>query len=89
MHGKQSIVTLDKTDPVFEGIPEKIKVARYHSLAGNDASLPECLKVIARTEDDEIMAVKHKTREIYGFQFHPESVLTEYGMEMLCNFAEL
>lgn len=89
MHGKQSVVTLDKTDPIFEGISEKIKVARYHSLAGNDENLPECLKVIARTGDGEIMAVRHKTREIYGFQFHPESVLTEYGMEMLCNFAEL
>ena len=86
MHGKQSVVTLDKNAPVFVGIPENVKVARYHSLAGDKDSLPECLKVIASTEDGEIMAVKHIDRPIYGFQFHPESVLTEYGMEMLCNF---
>ena len=86
MHGKQSVVTLDKNAPVFAGIPENVKVARYHSLAGDKDSLPECLKVIASTEDGEIMAVKHIDRPIYGFQFHPESVLTEYGMEMLNNF---
>lgn len=86
MHGKQSVVTLDKNAPVFAGIPENVKVARYHSLAGDKDSLPECLKVIASTEDGEIMAVKHVDRPIYGFQFHPESVLTEYGMEMLNNF---
>ena len=86
MHGKQSVVTLDKNASVFAGIPENVKVARYHSLAGDKDSLPECLKVIASTEDGEIMAVKHVDRPIYGFQFHPESVLTEYGMEMLNNF---
>lgn len=86
MHGKQSVVTLDKNAPVFAGIPENVKVARYHSLAGDKDSLPECLKVIASTEDGEIMAVKHIDRPIYGFQFHPESVLTEYGMEMLNNY---
>ena len=86
MHGKQSVVTLDKNAPVFAGIPENVKVARYHSLAGDKDSLPKCLKVIASTEDGEIMAVKHVDRPIYGFQFHPESVLTEYGMEMLNNF---
>lgn len=86
MHGKQSVVTLDKNATVFAGIPENVKVARYHSLAGDKDSLPECLKVIASTEDGEIMAVKHVDRPIYGFQFHPESVLTEYGMEMLNNF---
>ena len=86
MHGKQSVVKKKKNAPVFAGIPENVKVARYHSLAGDKDSLPECLKVIASTEDGEIMAVKHVDRPIYGFQFHPESVLTEYGMEMLNNF---
>jgi len=86
MHGKQSVITFDAEEPIFEGIPESIQIARYHSLAGDVTTLPECLKVIATTKDGEIMAVKHKEKEIYGFQFHPESVLTEYGKELLQNF---
>ncbi len=86
MHGKQSSITFDKNDPVFKGIPQNIKIARYHSLAGEESSMPDCLKVIAKTSDGEVMAVKHKEKQIYGFQFHPESVLTEYGKEMLENF---
>lgn len=85
MHGKQSEITFSE-DPVFNGIPQNIKIARYHSLAGDGNTLPECLQVIAETADHEVMAVKHKERNIYGFQFHPESVLTEYGKEMLENF---
>lgn len=86
MHGKQSIITFGKAESIFKGIPEGIKIARYHSLAGDGSTLPDCLEVIAATMDGEVMAVKHKEREIYGFQFHPESVLTEYGKEMLENF---
>jgi anthranilate synthase component 2 len=86
MHGKQSVITFDKTEPIFAGIPENISIARYHSLAAEGESLPDCLQVLATTEDGEVMAVKHKEKEIYGFQFHPESVLTEYGKEMLENF---
>lgn len=86
MHGKQSVISFDKEEPIFKGIPEEIKIARYHSLAGDGSTLPDCLKVIATTTDGEVMAVKHKERDIYGFQFHPESVLTEYGKEMLENF---
>jgi anthranilate synthase component 2 len=86
MHGKQSVITFDKTEPIFAGIPENISIARYHSLAAEGKSLPDCLQVLATTEDGEVMAVKHKEKEIYGFQFHPESVLTEYGKEMLENF---
>ena len=86
MHGKQSTITFDRNESIFEGIPENIKIARYHSLAGDASTLPDCLRVIAATDDGEVMAVKHKERDIYGFQFHPESVLTEYGMKMLENF---
>ncbi len=86
MHGKTSEITFDSQDPIFQGIPQNIKIARYHSLAGDVSTLPDCLKVIAQTRDGEVMAVKHKERNIYGFQFHPESVLTEYGKEMLANF---
>ena len=86
MHGKQSNLHFDKEDSIFEGIPDCIRIARYHSLAGDAKSLPECIKVIATTEDGEIMAIKHKEKPIYGMQFHPESVLTECGKNMLENF---
>ncbi len=86
MHGKQSTITFDREEFIFNGVPEHIRIARYHSLAGDADTLPGCLKVIAATNDGEIMAVKHKEREIYGFQFHPESVLTECGATMLENF---
>lgn len=86
MHGKQSTITFDKDELIFKGVPEHIRIARYHSLAGDASTLPDCMKVIAATDDGEVMAVKHKEREIYGFQFHPESVLTEYGKKMLENF---
>lgn len=86
MHGKQSEITFDREDPLFRNIPEHIKIARYHSLAGDADTLPDCLKVIAETVDGEVMAVRHKEKDIYGLQFHPESVLTEYGKVMLENF---
>ena len=86
MHGKQSTATLDTTCPIFQGLPEKVKVARYHSLAAIEDTMPDCLQVVARTEDNEIMAVKHKEYEIYGLQFHPESILTPDGMQMLRNW---
>lgn len=88
MHGKQSTVTFNKDESIFVRVPEGIKIARYHSLAGDANTLPDCLKVIATTDDGEIMAVKHREKEIYGFQFHPESVLTEYGKVMLENFLD-
>lgn len=86
MHGKQSTITFDKSADIFKDIPENIKIARYHSLAADEKTLPDCLEIQAKTDDGEVMAVKHKEREIYGFQFHPESVLTEYGVTMLENF---
>lgn len=89
MHGKQSTMTFDKEEGIFAGVPQNVKIARYHSLAGDSGTLPNCLNIIATTEDGEIMAVKHKEREIYGFQFHPESVLTEYGKMMLENFLKV
>ncbi len=73
---------------LFDGIPERIKVARYHSLAANPKALPDCLKVTAITDDGEIMAVQHKDYPIFGVQFHPESIMTEYGRQMLLNFVK-
>lgn len=89
MHGKQSDVTLDLTSPIFKGLPEVIPAARYHSLAADSETLPSCLKVIARTDDDEVMAVEHKEYPIYGLQFHPESILTPDGIRILKNFLEV
>lgn len=86
MHGKQSEVKINTNTKIFRGLPEKIKVARYHSLAAESSTLPEELEVIAQAEDGEIMAVKHKEYEIYGLQFHPESVLTPEGTTMVRNF---
>lgn len=89
MHGKQSTVTLDTDCPLFKGLPERTEVARYHSLAADAATLPDCLRITARTDDNEIMAVQHTALPIFGVQFHPESILTPLGREMLKNFIEL
>lgn len=86
MHGKQSDCKIDNTDELFKELPEYIKVARYHSLAADEGTMPDCLKVIAITDDGEIMAVKHKTKPIWGVQFHPESIMTPDGEKMLKNF---
>lgn len=89
MHGKQSVATLDASSPIFAGLPEKVKVARYHSLAVEEDTLPDTLKVIARAEDGEVMAVQHRDYRIYGLQFHPESIMTPEGPKMLENFIRL
>ena len=89
MHGKQSEVELDTESQIFYGMNKKIKAARYHSLALKGDTLPEELKVIAQTEDGEVMAVEHKTYPVYGVQFHPESILTPEGRKILENFFEI
>lgn len=89
MHGKQSTATLDTASPLFKGIPGKTHVARYHSLAVAADSLPECLKVTASTTDGEVMAVQHTEYPIFGVQFHPESILTPMGKQMLENFIRI
>ena len=86
MHGKQSLTEIDTKEEIFKGLSKQIPVARYHSLAAQPESLPDCLKVIGTTEDGEIMAVRHKEYKIYGLQFHPESVLTPDGEKILRNF---
>lgn len=88
MHGKTSLVTHRGTD-VFRGLPSPFTVIRYHSLAIERASLPDCLEVTAETADGEIMGVRHKTLPIYGVQFHPESILSEHGHDMLRNFLSI
>jgi len=86
MHGKQYAVTLDPDCPLFRGCPSPALVARYHSLAADPDTLPSCLTVTARTEDGEVMAVRHRDYPIFGVQFHPESILTPEGRIMLTNF---
>lgn len=88
MHGKQSDIHVVNRSKVFRGLPSMIKAARYHSLIAQKESLPEELLVIAEDDDGEIMAVKHKDYEIYGLQFHPESILTPEGSVILKNFLE-
>lgn len=87
MHGKVSVLEDVKTDSVmFRGLEKPVKVARYHSLAVEEATLPEELEVTARSKDNEVMAMEHKTYPIYGLQFHPESVMTPEGFQMIENF---
>lgn len=89
MHGKSSVVTVDNNCKLFENMPKEFSVARYHSLAADSETMPECLEVTAETADKEIMAVKHKDYPIYGVQFHPESILTPDGAKILENFLKI
>jgi anthranilate synthase component 2 len=86
-HGKLSDIH-QKGGDLFEGLPETYRVVRYHSLAVRPEDLPEDLVADAFTDDGEIMALHHKTRPVYGVQFHPESILTEYGHALLKNFLD-
>ena len=86
MHGKQSVAKIDNSDEIFKNLPGEITVARYHSLAALPETMPDCLKVIAKTADGEIMAVRHRELPIWGLQFHPESIMTPQGKTILENF---
>ena len=87
MHGKTSLVNHQGMG-VFRNLPNPLLVTRYHSLAIDRARLPDCLEVTAWTDDGEIMGVRHKTLSVEGVQFHPESILTERGHDLLKNFLE-
>lgn len=89
MHGKQSAISFDKSSPLFEGCPDDMLVARYHSLAADPGTMPECLKITALTGDNEIMAVSHKEYPVFGLQFHPESIMTPDGKTILENFMRI
>lgn len=86
MHGKKSRISLDETEPLFAGIGKEMEAARYHSLAAKRDTIPSALKVTALSEEGEVMAVSHREYPVYGLQFHPESILTDRGMEILENF---
>ncbi len=85
-HGKVARIAHDGAG-VFAGLPQKFHATRYHSLIVEEASLPDCLKISARSEDGVIMGLRHKTLAVEGVQFHPESVLTEGGLDLLRNFS--
>ncbi len=87
-HGKSSIVKHDGTG-IFKGIKNPVTVARYHSLAVQRDSLPDCLRITSETDDGEIMGIAHKSYPVFGLQFHPESIITECGMDMIRNFLEI
>lgn len=88
MHGKSSKISLDY-DFIFKGLPAEITVGRYHSLSLVEDTLPDCLEIISKAKDDrEVMAVKHKDYNVYGLQFHPESILTPDGLTIIENFME-
>lgn len=89
MHGKSSVITADPSSVLFHGMPESITAARYHSLAAVGNTMPDCLKVTARADDGEIMAVEHRQYPVFGLQFHPESILTPDGIKILENFIAL
>nr|WP_294491838.1 aminodeoxychorismate/anthranilate synthase component II [uncultured Mediterraneibacter sp.] len=86
MHGRTSALTYVSDDVIFAGIESPVQVARYHSLAVLEPTLPEELEVTARSEDGEIMAMRHREYPIFGMQFHPESVMTPKGDVMIQNF---
>lgn len=89
MHGKASPVRLDTASPLFRGLPAVIPAARYHSLAVRRETLPPELLVAAETEDGEVMAVTHRDFPVCGLQFHPESILTPNGREIVANFLNM
>ncbi|MHC1579125.1 MAG: anthranilate synthase component II, partial [Candidatus Alkanophagales archaeon] len=88
-HGKTSKIRHDGS-ALFKGVPNPFEATRYHSLVVDDESLPECLKVTARSEDDfEIMGLRHESLPIFGVQFHPESILTRHGLKIVKNFLDV
>ncbi len=87
MHGKLSPIYHDERD-LFRDVPTPFQAVRYHSLVVDPESLPDCLVVTARTDQDEIMAMRHRDYPVFGIQFHPESIMTEHGKKILSNFLE-
>ncbi len=89
MHGKRSLVHIANGNPVFRGLPPLLEAGRYHSLAAKRESLPDELLVIAECDDGEVMGVKHRDFDLFGLQFHPESILTPNGAAILENFLRI
>ena len=88
-HGVATVGTQYGNDPIFRGMPKRIIMGRYHSWVVDSTSLPECLEVTAMSDDGYIMALRHRHYDIHGIQFHPESVLTPEGRQIVKNWLEL
>ena len=88
MHGKTSMIRHNGKD-LFEGLANPFEATRYHSLVVRRETLPECLEITAETDEKEIMGLRHKEHPIWGVQFHPESILTKPGKDLLRNFLKL
>ncbi len=90
MHGKTSQVEIDAETPIFKDLPSEFRATRYHSLTVNKENLPDTIMATSHAkDDDEIMSLQIKDKPIYGVQFHPESIMSEHGHEMLDNFLKL
>ena len=89
MHGKQSIAKVLEDDPILKDIPNEFLVARYHSLVADKETIPSCLRITSVADDDEVMSVKHESYDIYGLQFHPESIMTPDGKKLIDNFIKI
>ena len=88
-HGVATPCTQFGNDPIFEGLPKRIEIGRYHSWVVDKSGFPDCLDITAVSDDGQIMGLKHKNYDIQGIQFHPESVLTPDGKKMILNWLEL
>lgn len=89
MHGKKSHIRIDTSVPIFTGLPGRIEAGRYHSLAARRESIPDELQLIGEDDFGEVMAVKHRDYQVYGLQFHPESILTPLGYVIMKNFLSI
>ena len=89
VHGKADNISINSSHRLFRGVGDRMQAARYHSLAAEKESLPDCLEVLGMSEDNEIMAIAHKELPVYGVQFHPESIMTPQGDVILRNFLEI
>lgn len=89
LHGKSSDIHIIKENKLFKNLPDSFSVMRYHSLYVSNEEFPDDLEVLAKTDDNIIMALKHKSKEIYGVQFHPESYFTDYGQNIIKNFISI
>ena len=87
MHGKTSMIS-HEGESLFREIPTPFQATRYHSLVVEESSLPDCFEITARADDGEIMGIAHRAHPVVGVQFHPESILTQYGHKMLHNFLQ-
>ncbi len=88
-HGVQSRISIVADDPLFKGLPREVEVGRYHSWVVDAGTMPDCLEITAVSPEGQIMALRHKTLDVRGIQFHPESILTPDGKQMLRNWMNM